>query len=546
MAPTMTKYWTYEVFLSFRGSDTRYNFTDSLYKALCQKRIHTFHDEEELRKGEQISPALLKAIEQSKIAIVIFSENYAQSSWCLDELVKIHQCMETMGMLVRPVFFKVDPSVVRYQNQKTSFGEAMAKHEERYKNQKDRVQNWKSALHSLANLSGSHIKCDDYDQVIQEITGEICKKLNSIFMHVVDYPVGVESRVSEVASLLEIDSSDEDVRMIGIFGVGGIGKSTIARALYNFVAEKFDYKIFIANVRENSIKLGLEELQKQILSQVHMDKGSNIHDINQGIAISKDRLPRTRSILLILDDVDKREQLQALAGGIDWFGSGSRVVITTRDKHLLDVHGVDKIYNVKEFNDDEALELFSWKAFKRSKPEESWIEISKRVVFYGQGLPLVMEIIGSELFGKTIDEWECTLKKYKSIPNRKIQEILRISFDNLEENEKAIFLDIACFFNEKKLDHVKHILNACGFYTNSGIRELTDKSLIAVKENQLWMHDLIQDMGREVVRQESPLDPGKRSRIWSYEDIVRVLSDNMVRYNTCFIILKSSHIYVNC
>ncbi|KAL8105978.1 disease resistance protein RPV1-like isoform X2 [Apium graveolens] len=529
MAHTVTssstnKHWTYDVFLSFRGSDTRNNFTDSLYKALCQKRIHTFQDDEELRKGEDIAPALLKAIEESKIAIVIFSENYAQSPWCLDELVKIHQCMETMGQLVRPVFYKVDPADVRHQIR--SFGEAMARHEQRYKDRMDRVRNWKSVLHSVANLSGWHIRYDQYDQFIHEITDEVCKKLNSIFMHVVDYPVGLESRVSEVTSLLEINSSD-DVRMIGIFGIGGIGKSTIARALYNFVADKFDYKIFIANVRENSIKLGLEELQKQILSQVYMEKGSNVHNVNQGIAISRDRLPRTRSILLILDDVDKREQLQALAGGMDWFGSGSRVVITTRDKHLLDVHGVDKIYDVKELNDDEALELFSWKAFKRSKPDESWIEISKRAVFYGQGLPLAMEIIGSELFGKTIDEWECTLQKYKSIPNRKIQEILRISFDNLEENEKAIFLDIACFFKEEKLDHVKHILNACGFYSKSGIRELTDKSLIAVKENRLWMHDLIQDMGREVVRQESPLDPGKRSRLWFHEDIVRVLSDNM-------------------
>ncbi|KAJ7975398.1 Disease resistance protein [Quillaja saponaria] len=478
-----------------------------------------------LGKGKKISPALLKAIEESRISIVIFSENYACSSWCLDELVKILECMQAMGQLVRPVFFNVDPSDVRHQ--KRSIGEAMARHEERFKNEMDKVQKWKSALHNLANLSGWHVKSGyEYDQFIQEITDEVCKKLNSIFMHVVDHPVGLESRVSEVTSLLEIDSSD-GVRMIGIFGIGGIGKSTIARALYNFVADKFDYKIFIANVRENSIKQGLEELQKEILSEVLMEKGSNIHNVNQGIAITKDRLLRKRLVLLILDDVDKQEQLQALAGGCDWFGSGSRVIITTRDKHLLDVHGVDKIYNVKEFNDDEALELFSWKAFKRSKPEESWIDISKQAVFYGKGLPLVLEIIGSELFGKTIDEWECTLQKYKSIPNRKIQEILRISFDNLEDNEKAIFLDIACFFKEDKLDHVKHILNACGFYPNSGIRELTDKSLIAVKENRLWMHDLIQDMGREIVRQESPLDPGKRSRLWFHEDIVRVLNDNM-------------------
>ncbi|XP_021802112.1 TMV resistance protein N-like, partial [Prunus avium] len=144
--------WTYHVFLSFRGDDTRYNFTDHLYSNLVQKGIKTFVDEEELRRGEEISPALLKAIEESRICTIIFSQNYAWSRWCLDELVKILQCKESKGQMVFPIFYKVDPSDVR--NQKGNFGEALANHEGQFKNNIENVAKWRIALTEAANLSG--------------------------------------------------------------------------------------------------------------------------------------------------------------------------------------------------------------------------------------------------------------------------------------------------------------------------------------------------------------------------------------------------------
>ncbi|BBG96727.1 Disease resistance protein TIR-NBS-LRR class family [Prunus dulcis] len=106
--------WTYDVFLSFRGEDTRTNFTDHLYKALCDKGIYTFIDRE-LVRGEEIPPALVKAIEESRISVIVFSENYASSRWCLDELVKILQCKQSKQQVVLPIFYKVDPSHVRNQ-----------------------------------------------------------------------------------------------------------------------------------------------------------------------------------------------------------------------------------------------------------------------------------------------------------------------------------------------------------------------------------------------------------------------------------------------
>ena len=141
----------YDVFLSFRGEDTRNNFTDHLYTALDRKGIWTFRDEERLERGTTISTELLNAIEKSKFAIIVLSRNYASSSWCLDELVKIVECKEKTRLTVLPVFHSVDPSDVR--NQRGSFAEAFAKHEELIKNE-EKLQLWRAALTQVANLSG--------------------------------------------------------------------------------------------------------------------------------------------------------------------------------------------------------------------------------------------------------------------------------------------------------------------------------------------------------------------------------------------------------
>ena len=146
--------WIYDAFLSFRGEDTRNGFTDHLYAALQRSGIFAFRDDERLERGKSISPELLKAIEESRISIVILSRNYASSTWCLDELVKIIQCMKVMGMTVLPIFYDVDPSDVR--KQMGTFAQAFIKHEERLKDNMEKVQTWKATLSEVANLSGWH------------------------------------------------------------------------------------------------------------------------------------------------------------------------------------------------------------------------------------------------------------------------------------------------------------------------------------------------------------------------------------------------------
>ena len=143
----------FDVFLSFRGEDTRLGFTGHLYKTLCQRGINTFIDDS-LQRGEEISASLLKIIESSRISIIVFSENYASSTWCLDELAKIVECKNN-DHLVRPVFYNVDPSEVR--NQKGKYGKALLKHQKKLKDNK-KLQSWRKALCEAANISGWHYK----------------------------------------------------------------------------------------------------------------------------------------------------------------------------------------------------------------------------------------------------------------------------------------------------------------------------------------------------------------------------------------------------
>ncbi|XP_039687532.1 disease resistance protein RUN1 isoform X2 [Medicago truncatula] len=360
---------------------------------------------------------------------------------------------------------------------------------------------------------------------IRMIVANVSIRINRVPLHVANNPVGLESQIIEVASLLEF-KSDERVNMVGIYGIGGIGKSTIARALHNLSADQFEGVCFLGDIRERATNHDLAQLQETLLSEVFGEKGIKVGDVYKGMSMIKARLKR-KKVLLILDNVDKVQQLRALVGAPDWFGFGSKIIITTRDKHLLATHGIVKVYEVRQLKDEKALELFSWHAFKDKKNYPGYVDIAKRAVSYCEGLPLALEVIGSQLFGKSLVVCKSSLDKYERVLPKDIHAILKISYDDLEEDEKGIFLDIACFFNSSEIGYVKEILYLHGFHAEDGIQQLTDKSLMKIDTNGcVRMHDLIQDMGREIVRQESTLEPGRRSRLWFSDDIVHVLEEN--------------------
>ncbi|XP_028207956.1 TMV resistance protein N-like [Glycine soja] len=523
--------FSYDVFLSFRGEDTRYGFTGNLYNVLRERGIHTFIDDEELQKGDEITTALEEAIEKSKIFIIVLSENYAYSSFCLNELTHILNFTEGKNdPLVLPVFYKVNPSYVRHH--RGSFGEALANHEKKLNsNNMEKLETWKMALRQVSNISGHHLQHDGnkYEyKFIKEIVESVSSKFNRDHLDVPNVLVGLESPVRQVKSLLDV-GRDDVVHMVGIHGLAGVGKTTLAVAVYNSIADHFEASCFLENVRETTNKKGLEDLQSAFLSKTAGE--IKLTNWREGITIIKCKL-KQKKVLLILDDVDEHKQLQAIIGSPDWFGRGSRVIITTRDEHLLALHNVKITYKVRELNEKHALQLLTHKAFELEKEvDPSYHDILNRAITYASGLPLALEVIGSNLLEKSIEEWESALDGYERIPDKKIYDILKVSYDALNEDEKNIFLDIACCFKAYKLEELQDILYAhYGHCMKYHIGVLVKKSLINIHGSWdykvMRLHDLIEDMGKEIVRRESPTNPGKRSRLWSHEDINQVLQEN--------------------
>ncbi|XP_023767547.1 disease resistance protein RUN1 [Lactuca sativa] len=517
------KSFKYDVFLSFRGEDTRTNFVDHLYYALQQKSIHTYKDDDRIRKGKRICDELIRSIGDSKLYIIVFSKNYASSSWCLDELVKIMECHKTNEHTAYPVFYDVEPSEVR--KQRGAVEKAFAKHEN-----EEAAEKWRDALKEAADLAGWELKntADRHEaKFIQKVVGEISLELRSIDFSFDEKLVGMETRVYDVLSSLR--TSLNDVRMIGIKGMGGGGKTTLARAVFDQISFQFEGKSFVENVREVSKASlsGLKSLQNQILSDVFNDQSISVSSVYDGKNMMKRRMGG-KKVLLVLDDVDHIEQLEALAGETNWFKPGSRIIITTRDEQVLVAHGVKSIHNVKLLSDNEAICLFNRYAFVRETPDLTYKELSRQVVHYAAGLPLTIRVLGSFLCGKNELEWTDALKRLKTIPLMETLKKLELSYTSLEEDYKEIFLDVACILKGWSKALAIEALESCGFHARNGLRVLEQKSLITVNHNgYLGMHDHIEEMGKNIIRRSHPDKPHKHSRLWIDEEIEDILANDL-------------------
>ncbi|CAN6569918.1 unnamed protein product [Malus baccata var. baccata] len=502
---------SYHAFLSFRGQDTRRGFTDHLYRALELAGIHTFRDDDEIKRGENIESELEKAIQESQVSIIVFSKDYASSRWCLNELLKTVERRNTDHRhVVLPVFYEVDPSDVRKQS--GPFAEAFARHEERFSTETDKVEQWRRALGDVASLGGM-VLGDRYEgQFIQEIVEEIRNKVGHAALDVAPFAVGMDNRVQDLNMWLQDGSNDVGVAVI--CGMGGIGKSTIAKAAYNHNFDRFQGSSFLADIRESSEQPnGFACLQRKLLSDIQKGKAKKVYNMDEGTIRIKQAVGN-KKVLIVLDDVSNRDQLNAILGMLEWLHPGSKIIITTRHGHLLNAHKVFEKFMVQGLDEDESLELFCWHAFRQSHPEEGYMKLSRHVVQHCGGLPLALQVLGSSLSGKCVEVWQSALQKLDVIPNDKIQKVLRISFDSLQDDhDKNVFLHIASFFTGKTMDYTSRILDSLEFYTRIGIENLVDRCLVKIQWNRLVMHQLVRNMAMEIIREESPDDPGKRSRV---------------------------------
>ena len=372
-------------------------------------------------------------------------------------------------------------------------------------------------------------------KIVDDIWSRLRKKQTSNHLYKGLY--GIEERINKIERLLSIGSAD--ARIIGICGMGGSGKTTLASAIFQKLYPLFEGRCFLENVREASAAHRLDQLRNKLLTELFNDRA--ILGVDTPSVVSPfigDRF-RRKKVLIVLDDVDSPIHLEALIKGYKELAPGSRIVVTTRDAQVLK-NVADHTYMVDVLDETESLALFELHAFQKKLPATDFTKLSQKVAHYAHGNPLALKVLGSFLHSRDIGEWKSALKMLEMNPD--IQNVLRISYEGLTNMQKDMFLDIACFFaypyyNKFKRDEVERILDDKGSSSAKiGISVLIDKSLITIGgDNQVSMNNLLQQMAFAMVCEEHK-EPGNRSRLWITKDISHVLESASVSENIFYLL----------
>ncbi|XP_039165021.1 disease resistance protein RUN1-like isoform X2 [Eucalyptus grandis] len=333
--------------------------------------------------------------------------------------------------------------------------------------------------------------------------------------------MGIDERVEQITSWIDVKFND--TRIVGIWGNIGVGKTTLARVLYNKLSSHFKHLSFVANIRETSLHKGIECLQRQLIDDIL--RSPNDVSIDK-ISVIKSQF-MNKKVLVLLDDIDAITDFNALIGDISWVKAGSIVIVTTRNKKFLDEAKVDHKYEVNKLTLNESLILFSRHAFQKDYPIKGYEILSHSIVSIIAGLPLALKVIGSCLYEQSRGVWNNISKKLMEVPHQQVQEMLRICYEELNDMEQQIFLDIACFLIGSSKQSPTYMWDACGFFLRNGIEVLSRMSLIEIDEDdKLRMHDQLRDLGQKIVHLENPKEPQERSKLWKYEEAAYVLDSN--------------------
>lgn len=332
--------------------------------------------------------------------------------------------------------------------------------------------------------------------------------------------IGMDMKVEEILSLLCIESLD--VRSIGICGMVGIGKTTIAEDIFRIISAQYETCVFLKDLHKEVEVKGRDAVREELFSKILEVEPHVIRISDMKTSFLRSRLQR-KKILVILDDVNDYRDVETFLGKISYFGPGSRIIMTSRNRRVFVLCKIDHVYEVKPLDISMSLRILDHGTFQTVLSPEVYRTLPVELAKFSNGNPQVLQFLSS-----SDREWNRLLQQIQKTSPMYIPDIFERSCCGLDDNEMSIFLDIACFFRRMDKDNVAMLLDGCGFSAHVGFRSLVDKSLLTISHNMVDMLRFIQATGREIVRQESTDKPGARSRLWTTEDIMPVFIDDAV------------------
>ncbi|KAG0619290.1 hypothetical protein M758_4G129200 [Ceratodon purpureus] len=507
----------YDVFISHRGPDTKTGFVSFLHRDLEAAGLLPFLDCKSIDMGEDSWECIEHAIRKTPIAVVVFSESFAQSEWCLREL---HVMLHTPSVKVLPVFYKVRPSEVRFPESgqlKKKIQELIGRHD------KNSIEQWRADLEQASKLMGwEHAGAQGRleGDLVKEIVEKILHLANKpVPLFVGDYVVGTKEVAEDIIQTID---TKKTILMLGLWGMGGIGKSTLARELYNRLRGRFDASCYIEDVTEKVRKGGVVKVQNLILKDLCSNETA-VEDKSKGRTILEERLRRKR-VLLVLDDVSDSDAMSFWITR-EMLSIGSLCIVTSRDRRVfelscsLDMNEEVHIQHVQGLSDVDSKKVFASYAFGGVSKVKSELEMMVASISKAcGGVPLVLKVCGALLKDEVnVLIWNEVLKKLNTgtiMDEEKVFECLRMSYDSLQGQYQDMFLDISCALIGECCSYAISVWNAHGWAASLGVRTLVEKALVYKDKDDCFnMHDHLRDMGREIER-KGRMGGGVIRRLW--------------------------------